>query len=72
MATDDHEEAMTTSLQYHLVNALERNGKLLISQLDAHNKNSQLNREQRKDQADGILATLNKVADALLRIAEKL
>ncbi|OWM76291.1 trihelix transcription factor ASR3 [Punica granatum] len=72
VATDDQEEATTTSLQYHLVDALERNGKLLIAQLEAQNKNSQLDREQRKDQADGLLAILNKLTDALVRIAEKL
>lgn len=72
MATDDHEEPTTASLQYRLVDALERNGKLLIAQLEAQNKNSQLDRELRKDQADGLLAILNKVADALVRIAEKL
>lgn len=71
-ATDDHEEATTTSLQYRLVDALERNGELLVAQLEAQNKNSQLDRELRKDQSDGLLAILNRLADALVRIADKL
>ncbi|KAK4740759.1 hypothetical protein SAY87_024347 [Trapa incisa] len=69
---DDHEEATVTSLQYRLVDALERNGDLLVAQLEAQNKNSQLDRELRKDQANGLLTILNKLADALVRIADKL
>ncbi|KAK4792073.1 hypothetical protein SAY86_022508 [Trapa natans] len=69
---DDHEEVTITSLQYRLVDALERNGDLLVAQLEAQNKNSQLDRELRKDQANGLLTILNKLADALVRIADKL
>lgn len=68
----NEEEEETTGLQYHLLDALEKNGKLLIAQLETQNNNFQLEREQRKNQADGLLAVLNKLADAVVRIAEKL
>lgn len=66
------EDATTTNLQHHLINTLEKNGKLLVSQLEAQNSSSQLDREQRRDQANGVLSILNKIADALVKIADKL
>ncbi|XVE63765.1 hypothetical protein DITRI_Ditri07aG0046200 [Diplodiscus trichospermus] len=51
---------------------LERNSKMLSSQLEAQNINYQLDRNQRKEQADSLAAALNKIADALARIANKL
>ncbi|PKA64364.1 hypothetical protein AXF42_Ash009586 [Apostasia shenzhenica] len=60
------------SLHSKLIEILDRNNKMLIAQLEAQNINSQLDREQRKDQADGLLSVLNKLADALGRIADKL
>ena len=61
-----------TSLQSQLTEVLERNSQMLTEQLEAQNVNNQLDREQRKDQANGLLGVLNKVADALARIADKL
>ncbi|KAK3018265.1 hypothetical protein RJ639_004500 [Escallonia herrerae] len=61
-----------TSLQHQLVGALERNGRLLSSQLEAQNTNSQLDREQRKDHVNSLVTVLNKLADAFGRIADKL
>ncbi|KAL0538308.1 hypothetical protein IC582_027323 [Cucumis melo] len=69
VALDGDEE---TILQDELIGILEKNGKLLTAQLEAQNMNFQLDREQRKHHADGLVAVLNKLADALGRIADKL
>ncbi|KAK2970585.1 hypothetical protein RJ640_011774 [Escallonia rubra] len=61
-----------TNLQHQLVEALERNGRLLTSQLEAQNTNSELDREQRKDHVNSLVTVLNKLADAFGRIADKL
>ncbi|XP_027365976.1 trihelix transcription factor ASR3-like [Abrus precatorius] len=68
LATDGEEE----TLQYQLIDVLERNGKMLSSRLEAQNINFQLDREQRKDHASNLVAVLDKLADALGRIADKL
>ncbi|KAJ9563929.1 hypothetical protein OSB04_009089 [Centaurea solstitialis] len=67
-ATDINE----SSLQNQLIEAMERNGRLLTSQLEIQNTNSHLDREQRKDHANTLFAVLNKLADAMVRIADKL
>lgn len=61
-----------SNMQYQLIDVLERNGKMLTAQLEAQNNSFQLDREQRKDHADSLVAVLNKLADALGRIADKL
>ncbi|KAE8669616.1 hypothetical protein F3Y22_tig00112226pilonHSYRG00008 [Hibiscus syriacus] len=71
MATDGDEET-SSSPQYHLINVMERNGKTLVAQLEAQNIDFQRDREQRKDHGDNLVAVLNKLADALGRIADKL
>ncbi|XP_050223996.1 trihelix transcription factor ASR3 [Mercurialis annua] len=65
-------EEETTHIQNQLIGVLERNGKMLSAQLEAQNSNSQLDREQRKNHADSMVAVLNKLADALGKIADKL
>ena len=70
VATEEDEE--TISLQNQLVDVLERNAKTLGAQLDAQNVNFQLDREQRKDDVHSLIGVLNKLADALGRIADKL
>ena len=52
--------------------ALERNGKMVISQLGARNMHSKQDSEERKDHVDNLVAVLTKLADALGRIADKL
>ena len=69
-AIDGDEE--TFSLQNHLIDVLVSNGKMLTAQLEAQNINFQLDREQRKDHADGLVAVLNKLANALGKLADKL
>lgn len=71
-ADSSNEEDDNTSLQYQLIEAMERNGRLLTSQLEIQNTNSQLDREQRKDHANTLFAVLNKLADAMVKIADKL
>ncbi|KAI4383633.1 hypothetical protein MLD38_009445 [Melastoma candidum] len=69
---DREEEEPTPDLQGRMVDALERNGRLLTTQLESQNRNLQLDRDQRRIQTDGLLSVLNKLADALGRIADKL
>lgn len=65
-------EEETLSLQTRLVNSIEKNCKLISEQLLVQDRNSRLDRDQRKDQANGLLAVLGKLADALGKIADKL
>ncbi|KAI4343451.1 hypothetical protein L6164_010796 [Bauhinia variegata] len=67
--TDGGEEE---DLQSQLVDVLERNGKMLSTHLEAQNLNFRLDIEQRKDHARNLVAVLDKLADALSRIADKL
>ncbi|GMP57444.1 hypothetical protein CsSME_00021540 [Camellia sinensis var. sinensis] len=62
----------TNTLQCQLIEVLEKNGKMLCAQLEAQNTNFQLDREQRKDHTGSLVTVLNKLADALGRIADKL
>lgn len=68
-AFDGDEE---TSLQNQLIDVLERNGKAMATHLEAQNTHFQLDREQRKSHSDSLVAVINKLADALVRISEKL
>ncbi|KZV44072.1 hypothetical protein F511_10743 [Dorcoceras hygrometricum] len=70
IASDGDREA--TSIELQLIEALEKNGKLLGLQLETHNSHLQLEREQRKEHMNGLITVLNKLADALGRIADKL
>ncbi|CAL0300408.1 unnamed protein product [Lupinus luteus] len=67
-ASDAEEE----TLQYQLIDVLERNGKMLNTQLEAQNINFQLDCQQRKDHSNNLIAVLDKLANALGRIADKL
>ncbi|KAK1293912.1 hypothetical protein QJS10_CPA16g00824 [Acorus calamus] len=58
-------------LQNKLLEVFEQNSRLLTAQLEAQNINCRLDREQRKEQVDGLLGVLNKFADAISRIADK-
>lgn len=61
-----------TNIENKLIQVLERNGKIISDHLEAQNINCQLDRDQRKDQVDGLVGILTKLADALGRIADKL
>ncbi|GAU14117.1 hypothetical protein TSUD_169420 [Trifolium subterraneum] len=69
-ATDGDEEEET--LQSQLIDVLEKNGKMLSEQLEAQNINFQLDRQHQNDTASSIVAVLDKLANALGRIADKL
>ncbi|KAL6182699.1 hypothetical protein ACLB2K_044112 [Fragaria x ananassa] len=55
-----------------LIRVMERNSKMMTAQLEAHNKNSQLEREQNKEHNNNLLTAIKNVTDALVRIADKL
>lgn len=70
MEDDDHGEGVP--LENQLIQVLERNGRMLSAQLDSYNMNMKLDREERKDHSTSLVAVLNKLADSLGRIADKL
>lgn len=59
-------------LKQQMLSILERNGQLLSAQVEAHNLNCQLDRNQRNEHAESLVGVLGKLADALGRIADKL
>ncbi|CAA7025165.1 unnamed protein product [Microthlaspi erraticum] len=69
---EEEEEGETKSMQNQLIEILERNGQLLAAQLEVQNSNLKLDREQRKDQGDNLVAAISKLADAVAKIADKL
>ncbi|KAK2974183.1 hypothetical protein RJ640_021474 [Escallonia rubra] len=60
------------NLEGQLIKVLEKNTSMLNSQLEAQQMNCQLERDQQKDHNDSLVAALNKITDALTRIADKL
>ncbi|KAL0671130.1 hypothetical protein Bca4012_033834 [Brassica carinata] len=69
---DEEKEEATKSMDNQLIQILERNGQLLAAQLEVQNTNLKLDREQRKDHGDNLVAVLSKLADAVAKIADKL
>lgn len=69
---EEEEEGETKNMQSQLIEILERNGQLLAAQLEVQNLNLKLDREQRKDHGDSLVAVLNKLADAVAKIADKM
>lgn len=65
-------DEVEANMQHKLIQALENNGRLLSSHLEAQNTNFQLDREQRKDHINSLVQVLNKLADAFGKIADKL
>ncbi|KAA8542052.1 hypothetical protein F0562_023204 [Nyssa sinensis] len=61
-----------TNLEDRLIKVLERNSDMLSAQLEAHNMNCQLDRDQHKDHNETLVAALSKITDALVRIADRL
>lgn len=55
-----------------LIRVLQSNAILLNAQLEAQNMNHQVDREQRNDQHNSLVIALNKITDALAKIADKL
>ncbi|CAN4088678.1 unnamed protein product [Withania somnifera] len=61
-----------SNLGYKLLKTLERNTTMLHAQLGAQMDNRQLDSEQQKEHTNSLIAVLNKVADALARVADKM
>ncbi|KAF5730999.1 hypothetical protein HS088_TW19G00602 [Tripterygium wilfordii] len=55
-----------------LTRVLEMNTNMLNTQLEAHNLNCKLDRDQQKEQNDNFLGALRRLTDAVGRIADKL
>ncbi|KAK4569250.1 hypothetical protein RGQ29_004593 [Quercus rubra] len=70
LSLDGQEDA--SNLGNQLVKVLEMNSDKLNAHLEAQNINCQLDRDQRKEHTDSLVAALSKVTDALVRIADKL
>ncbi|KAG6747274.1 hypothetical protein POTOM_049670 [Populus tomentosa] len=66
------DESEDPDLEDRLIKVLGRNMSMLNSQLQAQNINCQLDREQRKDHNDSLVSALNKLTDAIVKIADKL
>ncbi|CAO2829068.1 unnamed protein product [Amaranthus hypochondriacus] len=69
---DEEEGGIHLQAQDELIQVLERNGRVLSAQLDAYNLNHKLDREERKENTSSLVVVLNKLADAMGRIADKL
>ncbi|CAL4969142.1 unnamed protein product [Urochloa decumbens] len=70
--TDEEAGEGTTDLQSKLIEILDRNSRMVAEQLEVQKQNCELDREQRKDQANSLVLVLSRLADALGRIADKL
>lgn len=66
------EEEEDDDLQTKLIEILDQNNRMLTAQLKVQNLNFQMDRDERKDQTNGLLVVLGKLADALGKIADKL
>ncbi|KAF8108835.1 hypothetical protein N665_0104s0149 [Sinapis alba] len=71
-SSGEEDEEARESMENQLIQILERNGQLLAAQLEVQNTNLKLDREQRKDHSDNLVAVLNKLADAVAKITDKL
>ncbi|XP_004503841.1 trihelix transcription factor ASR3-like [Cicer arietinum] len=61
-----------TDFNDNVIKVLRRNSNILKAHLGAQNINSQLARDQQKQQTDSLVAALGKLTDALTKIADKL
>ncbi|KAF6169661.1 hypothetical protein GIB67_004053 [Kingdonia uniflora] len=66
------DEDENSTLQEQMFKLLEKNSDMLTAHLEAQKTNSELDREQRKDQGASLVEVLSKLAEALVKIAEKL
>ncbi|KAJ0578498.1 hypothetical protein HanOQP8_Chr05g0196501 [Helianthus annuus] len=66
------EECRENNFNDRLIDVLEKNANMLNARMEAENTNSQLERDQRRDYNDSLVSALNKISDALTKIADKL
>eukprot|EP00250_Pteridium_aquilinum_P018017 c23896_g1_i3 orf=151-423(+) len=64
---EEHDESKS-----QLFSLLENNSRVLAAHVQSQNLNSQLDRDQRKEHAESLVAVLGKLADALEKIADRL
>lgn len=55
-----------------LTESVERGSRLVAAQLEAQTIQQQIDREQRKEQFDGVVQAFHRLADAVSKIADKL
>ncbi|KAJ9567896.1 hypothetical protein OSB04_003862 [Centaurea solstitialis] len=65
------EECQDKSFDARLIEVLEKNNNVLSAHLEEENTNRRLDRDQRKDYNDNLVSALNKISDALTKIADK-
>ncbi|KAI3929552.1 hypothetical protein MKX01_025720 [Papaver californicum] len=68
----DVEKDQHINTQEHLIKVLEMNNRMLTAQLEAQNLNSQLDREQRTNDTNSLVAVISKLAESISKIADKL
>ncbi|MFS7940290.1 putative transcription factor MYB family [Helianthus anomalus] len=66
------EECRENNFNDRLIDVLEKNANMLNARMEAENTNCQLERDQRRDYNDSLVSALNKISDALTKIADKL
>ncbi|GAB2213460.1 hypothetical protein Drorol1_Dr00021505 [Drosera rotundifolia] len=59
-------------MKKEIFKVLDANSKMIKEQLEIHNNNWQLDREQRKKDSKSLAAALNKLAEAIGKMADKL
>ncbi|KAL9256910.1 Trihelix transcription factor ASR3-like protein [Drosera capensis] len=59
-------------MKKEIFKVLDANSKMIKEQLEIHNNNWTLDREQRKEDSKSLAAALNKLAEAIGKIADKL
>ncbi|KAK9080580.1 hypothetical protein SSX86_000338 [Deinandra increscens subsp. villosa] len=66
------DECQDKNFNERLLDVLEKNTNMLSTRIDAENTNCQLDRDQRKEFNNSLLSSLNRISDALTKIADKL
>lgn len=67
---DNSEE--TADFTEDVIKVLRRNSNILKAHLGAQNINTQLARDQQKQQTDSLVSALGRLTDAITKIADKL
>ncbi|WJX47878.1 hypothetical protein P8452_34518 [Trifolium repens] len=70
LSPGDSEE--TTDFNEDVIKVLRRNSNILKAHLGAQNINSQLARDQQKQQTDSLVSALGRLTDAITKIADKM
>ncbi|KAL4566720.1 hypothetical protein LXL04_030843 [Taraxacum kok-saghyz] len=69
VSTNEHHNR---NFDTQLIEVLEKNANSLNAHLEAESTNSQLERDQRKEYNNNMVSALNRISDALMKIADKL